>query len=62
MFLVPEVALSIMRRFLREQPIFEADRERIQHRIPDRGLAPQRVALFLYGAGRPFDSGEVCLL
>jgi hypothetical protein len=59
---VPEVALSIVRRILREEPILAADRERIQHGIPDRGLAPRRVALVLCGMVRPFDSGEVCLL
>jgi hypothetical protein len=43
------VALSIVRRILREQPIFAADREHIQHRLPDRGPAPRRVALVLRG-------------
>jgi UDP-GlcNAc:undecaprenyl-phosphate/decaprenyl-phosphate GlcNAc-1-phosphate transferase len=46
-----EVALSIVRRFLRNEPIFLADRGHIHHRLLDRGLTPRRVTLLLYGAG-----------
>jgi UDP-GlcNAc:undecaprenyl-phosphate GlcNAc-1-phosphate transferase len=46
-----EVALSIVRRFLRNEPIFLGDRGHIHHRLLDRGLTPRRVALLLYGAG-----------
>jgi len=46
-----EVALSILRRFLRNEPIFLGDRGHIHHRLLDRGLTPRRVALLLYGAG-----------
>lgn len=45
-----DVALSIVRRFLRQQPIFTADRGHIHHRLLDRGLTPRRVALILYAA------------
>lgn len=44
-----DVALSILRRALRGQPIFRADRGHIHHRLLDRGLTPRRVALVLYG-------------
>jgi UDP-GlcNAc:undecaprenyl-phosphate GlcNAc-1-phosphate transferase len=44
-----DVALSIARRFLRNQPIFGADRGHIHHRLLERGLTPRRAALFLYG-------------
>jgi len=44
-----DVALSIVRRFLRNQPIFSADRGHIHHRLLERGLTPRRAALFLYG-------------
>jgi UDP-GlcNAc:undecaprenyl-phosphate GlcNAc-1-phosphate transferase len=44
-----DVVLSILRRFLRGQPIFTADRGHIHHRLLDRGLTPRRVALLLYG-------------
>jgi UDP-GlcNAc:undecaprenyl-phosphate/decaprenyl-phosphate GlcNAc-1-phosphate transferase len=44
-----DVTLSIARRFLRNQPIFGADRGHIHHRLLERGLTPRRAALFLYG-------------
>jgi UDP-GlcNAc:undecaprenyl-phosphate/decaprenyl-phosphate GlcNAc-1-phosphate transferase len=44
-----DVALSIVRRFLRNQPIFGADRGHIHHRLLERGLTPRRAALALYG-------------
>jgi len=43
-----DVLLAIVRRFLRRQPIFSADREHIHHRLLDRGLTPRRVVLVLY--------------
>jgi len=43
-----DVALAIIRRFLRRQPIFSADRGHIHHRLLDRGLTPRRVVLVLY--------------
>jgi UDP-GlcNAc:undecaprenyl-phosphate/decaprenyl-phosphate GlcNAc-1-phosphate transferase len=44
-----DVCLSIIRRFLRHQPIFGADRGHIHHRLLDRGLTPRHVALLMYG-------------
>ncbi|HUI57755.1 MAG TPA: MraY family glycosyltransferase [Bryobacteraceae bacterium] len=44
-----DTAISIVRRFLRGQPIFGADRRHIHHRLLDRGLTPRRVALLMYG-------------
>jgi UDP-GlcNAc:undecaprenyl-phosphate GlcNAc-1-phosphate transferase len=35
-----DVSLTILRRFLRNQPIFSADRGHIHHRLLERGLAP----------------------
>ena len=43
-----DVALAIVRRFLRRQPIFTADRGHIHHRLLDRGFTPRRVVLVLY--------------
>ena len=43
-----EVGLSIFRRFLRNEPIFGADRGHIHHRLLDRGFTPRRAALVLY--------------
>jgi UDP-GlcNAc:undecaprenyl-phosphate/decaprenyl-phosphate GlcNAc-1-phosphate transferase len=44
-----DVVLSIVRRFLRNQPIFGADRGHIHHRLLEKGLTPRGAALFLYG-------------
>ena len=46
-----DTSLAIVRRFLRSQPIFGADRGHIHHRLLDRGLTPRRTALVLYGIG-----------
>ena len=45
-----DVTLSVVRRFLRGQPIFGADRGHVHHRLLDRGFTPRRVVLLLYGA------------
>lgn len=45
-----DVGLSIVRRFLRNQPIFQPDRGHIHHRLLGRGLHPRAVALILYAA------------
>jgi UDP-GlcNAc:undecaprenyl-phosphate GlcNAc-1-phosphate transferase len=44
-----DVALAIVRRFLRRQPIFSPDRGHIHHRLLDRGMSPRRAAILLYG-------------
>jgi UDP-GlcNAc:undecaprenyl-phosphate GlcNAc-1-phosphate transferase len=43
-----DVSLAVLRRFLRNQPIFTADRGHIHHRLIDRGLTPRRAVLVLY--------------
>jgi UDP-GlcNAc:undecaprenyl-phosphate/decaprenyl-phosphate GlcNAc-1-phosphate transferase len=43
-----DVSLSVVRRFLRQQPIFAADREHIHHRLLDRGLSPRQAVGVLY--------------
>jgi UDP-GlcNAc:undecaprenyl-phosphate GlcNAc-1-phosphate transferase len=45
-----DTALAIVRRYLRGQPIFGADRGHIHHRLLARGMTPRRVALVLYAA------------
>jgi UDP-GlcNAc:undecaprenyl-phosphate GlcNAc-1-phosphate transferase len=49
-FAIPllDVALAIVRRFLRRRPIFGADRSHIHHQLLGRGLSPRRVVLLLY--------------
>ena len=44
-----DVVLSIMRRFLRNRPIFQADRGHIHHRLLDLGLSPKNAVLTMYG-------------
>lgn len=44
-----DAAISIVRRFLRQQPIFRADRHHIHHKLLSRGLTPRGVVLILYG-------------
>ena len=44
-----DVVLSIVRRFLRNRPIFQADRGHIHHRLLDRGLSPRSAVLTMYG-------------
>ncbi len=44
-----DAGLSIARRFLRQQPIFQADRAHIHHKLLARGLTPRRVVFVLYG-------------
>ena len=44
-----DVCVSIVRRYLRNQPIFGADRRHIHHILLDRGFTPRRAALLLYG-------------
>lgn len=44
-----DTALAILRRFLRHQPIFGADRGHIHHRLLDRGFTTRRVVFLLYG-------------
>lgn len=43
-----DVSLAVLRRFLRNQPIFSADRGHIHHRLLDRGLSPRQAVWVLY--------------
>jgi len=43
-----DAGLAIVRRFLRQQPIFGADRGHIHHRLLAMGLKPRRAVLLLY--------------
>lgn len=43
-----DTGLAIIRRFLRRQPIFGADRAHIHHKLLARGLTPRRVVVLLY--------------
>lgn len=43
-----EVVLSVVRRYLRNRPIFEADRGHIHHKLLERGLSPKNAVLTIY--------------
>lgn len=43
-----DVSLSVVRRYLRNQPIFSADRGHIHHRLLDRGLSTRQAVWVLY--------------
>jgi UDP-GlcNAc:undecaprenyl-phosphate GlcNAc-1-phosphate transferase len=49
-----DVFLTIVRRFLKRQSIFGADRGHIHHRLLDRGLSVRQAALLLYGVALLF--------
>ncbi len=42
-----DLGLSIVRRFLKRQPLFAPDRLHMHHRLLDRGLTPRRAVLIL---------------
>jgi UDP-GlcNAc:undecaprenyl-phosphate GlcNAc-1-phosphate transferase len=44
-----DVAVSIARRFLRHQPIFQGDRGHIHHKLLERGFTPTGAVLVMYG-------------
>jgi UDP-GlcNAc:undecaprenyl-phosphate/decaprenyl-phosphate GlcNAc-1-phosphate transferase len=46
-----DVSLSVLRRMIRRQPIFSADRGHIHHRLIDRGLSTRQAVLVLYSVG-----------
>jgi UDP-GlcNAc:undecaprenyl-phosphate GlcNAc-1-phosphate transferase len=45
-----DTGIAVVRRFIRRQPVFSADRNHAHHRLLDRGLSPRNVALVMYGA------------
>ena len=44
-----DTGISVVRRFVRHQPIFTPDRNHLHHRLLDRGLTVRQVVLMLYG-------------
>jgi UDP-GlcNAc:undecaprenyl-phosphate GlcNAc-1-phosphate transferase len=43
-----DLGLAVVRRFIRGQPIFRADRAHIHHKLLSRGLTPRRLVLVIY--------------
>lgn len=46
---IVDLCLSVIRRFLRREPIMRGDRGHIHHRLLARGLSARRAVLILYG-------------
>lgn len=44
-----DVLLAILRRWIRNKPLFSADRGHIHHRLLDRGLTTKQTVFLLYG-------------
>ncbi len=44
-----DTGASIVRRFLRGQPIFSPDRNHLHHRLLERGMSTRQAALIVYG-------------
>jgi UDP-GlcNAc:undecaprenyl-phosphate GlcNAc-1-phosphate transferase len=57
-----DTTLAVLRRFLRTQPIFKADRSHIHHRLLARGLSHRRTVLLLYAAATVAGSLALCLV
>lgn len=62
-FAIPllDTGLAVVRRFLRFQPIFSADRGHIHHRLLALGHSPRRVALLIYAVSGIFATLSVLL-
>jgi UDP-GlcNAc:undecaprenyl-phosphate GlcNAc-1-phosphate transferase len=56
-----DLSVSIVRRSLKGQPIFSADRGHIHHRLLDSGLVTRRAALALYSMALPGIAAAVLL-
>jgi UDP-GlcNAc:undecaprenyl-phosphate GlcNAc-1-phosphate transferase len=49
-----DVALAVVRRFVRRRPVFRADKDHIHHRLVALGLTPRRAVMTLYGVAAVF--------
>lgn len=57
-----ETALSVVRRFLSGQPLFNADRQHIHHKLLEQGLSHRQVVVVLYGLSALFGLLSMFLL
>ncbi len=61
-FPVVETSVSVIRRFLRGQSIFSADREHIHHKLLDQGWSHRQAVVILYGVSALFGMMSLALL
>jgi UDP-GlcNAc:undecaprenyl-phosphate GlcNAc-1-phosphate transferase len=59
---VVETGVSVIRRFIRGQPIFAADLEHIHHKLLGRGWSKRRVVVVLYAVSALFGLLSLALL
>jgi UDP-GlcNAc:undecaprenyl-phosphate/decaprenyl-phosphate GlcNAc-1-phosphate transferase len=57
-----DVAIAVLRRFLRGKSLFRADREHIHHKLLERGLSQREAVLILYGVSAGFGLLSLALL
>lgn len=57
-----DVALAVVRRFLRAKPLFDGDNDHIHHKLLKRGLSHRRAVLVLYGVTACFGFLSMALL
>ncbi len=63
-FMLPilDTAVSVVRRFVGGQPLFEADREHIHHKLLQRGFSQRQAVGLLYGVSAVFGMLSVLLV
>jgi UDP-N-acetylmuramyl pentapeptide phosphotransferase/UDP-N-acetylglucosamine-1-phosphate transferase len=59
---IVDVTLAVVRRFLRQQPLFRADADHVHHKLLKRGLSQQHAVLLLYGATAAFVLASILLI
>lgn len=59
---IMDVAIAVVRRFLRGKPLFRGDREHIHHKLLKRGLSQREVVFILYGVSAGFGLLSLALL
>jgi len=57
-----DVALAVLRRFLRGRPLFSGDNDHIHHKLLKRGLSQREAVLTLYGVTAGFGLLSLALL
>jgi UDP-GlcNAc:undecaprenyl-phosphate/decaprenyl-phosphate GlcNAc-1-phosphate transferase len=56
-----DTLFAMIRRFIKRQPVFGADRGHIHHRLLDLGLTPRRAVLLLYGISLIFTLASIVI-
>ncbi len=54
-----DTTITLLRRLVRGQSIFEPDREHVHHQLADAGLSPRQVTVVIYAASAAFAMGAM---